>query len=91
MNRKYFQGEYGGAKILTRLNIVKISDDIPHTKFDEILKECLKLEPISDDAIELLKLSQSKSQNIARVEAIGEMIGDEEVKESDPLLKKLKV
>ena len=90
LNRKYFQGENGGAKLLTKLNIIKV-EEVAHTKYDEIMLKCVKLKAISDDAIELVKSSQIKSQNIARVEAIGEMIKDEEVKESDPLLKKLKV
>jgi hypothetical protein len=89
LNRKYFQGEYGGAKLLTKLNIIKV-EEVAHSKYDEMMLKCVKLEAISDDAIESVRLSQVKTQNMARVEAIGGMIKDEEIKESDPLLKKLK-
>jgi hypothetical protein len=52
--RKYFQGEYGGAKLLTKLNIIKV-EEVTHLKYDETLKECLKLEPLSHDATEVVK------------------------------------
>ena len=56
LTRKYFQQEYGGAKLLTKLNIIKV-EEIPHTKYDETMIKCNKLEALSDDAIELVKQS----------------------------------
>ena len=40
--------------MLTKLNIIKV-EEISHLKYDEILEECVKLEALSDDAIELVK------------------------------------
>ena len=54
LHRKYFQGEYGGAKLLTKLNITKV-EEVSHVKYEEILKECIKLEALTSDAIELVK------------------------------------
>jgi hypothetical protein len=56
LSRKFFQGQYGGAVLLTKNKIIR-SSEVDHTKIDRWIDDCgkLEIEGVNEESIEFLK------------------------------------
>ena len=92
LNRNYFQGESAGAKLLHKFHITKL-EEISYKKVDEWISKCGKIDIEGVDAASKTYLQERRSKD--KFAEVAEQIHTnrpaEEIKESDPILKKLKV